>query len=96
MIKSHLHYLTVNLLNNSVEFSSNLDKPVPSMSGIRTDLFTQSFRLLNGSTGRGAGLEYSRLVQGKGSKPLKVLIKESKVIYQKYKSAKFGVVSYCH
>ena len=37
-----------------------------------------------------------RLVQGKSSNPLKVLIKENKVIYQKYKSAKFGLVSYCH
>ena len=41
-------------------------------------------------------LQISRLVQGKGSNPLKVLIKENKVIYQKYKSAKFGLVSYCH
>ena len=29
VIKFHLHYLTVTLLNNSVELSSNLDKPVP-------------------------------------------------------------------
>ena len=36
------------------------------------------------------------LAQGKGSNPLKVLIKENKVIYQMYKSAKFGLVSYCH
>ena len=85
----------MNLWNNSVELSSNLDKPVPSMSGIRTPLFTQSFELLNGSIGWGACLQSSRLVQGKGSKPLKVLINESKVIYQKCKSAKFGVVSYC-
>ena len=28
-------------------------------------------------------------MQGKGSKPMKVLIKENKVIYQKYQSAKF-------
>ena len=35
-------------------------------------------------------------MQGKGSKPLKVLIKENKVIYQKDKSAKFGVVSHCY
>ena len=26
---TYLHYLTVTLLNNSVELSSNLDKPVP-------------------------------------------------------------------
>ena len=39
---------------------------------------------------------YIYLVQGKGSNPLKVLIKENKVIYQKHKSAKFGLVSYCH
>ena len=29
VIQFHLHYLTVTLLNNSVELSSNLDKPVP-------------------------------------------------------------------
>ena len=29
VIKFHLHYSTVTLLNNSVELSSNLDKPVP-------------------------------------------------------------------
>ena len=29
VIKFHLHYLTVTLLHNSVELSSNLDKPVP-------------------------------------------------------------------
>ena len=29
VIKFHLHYLTVTLLNNSVGLSSNLDKPVP-------------------------------------------------------------------
>ena len=28
VIKFHLHYLTVTLVNNSVELSSNLDKPV--------------------------------------------------------------------
>ena len=38
----------------------------------------------------------SRLAQGKGSYPLKVLIKENKVIYQMHKSAKIGLVSYCH
>ena len=35
-------------------------------------------------------------MQGKGSKPLKVLIKENKVIDQKDQSTEFGVVSYCH
>ena len=35
-------------------------------------------------------------MQGKGSNPLKVLIKENKVIDEKDKSAKFGLVSYCH
>ena len=40
----------------------------------------------------GTGLQYSRLVQGKGSNPLKVLINDNKVIYQKYKSAKFWLV----
>ena len=29
VIKFQLHYLTVTLFNNSVELSSNLDKPVP-------------------------------------------------------------------
>ena len=59
-------------------------------------LLTQSFELLSGSIGWGACLQSSRLAQGKGSNPLKVLIKENKVIYQMYKSAKFGLVSYCH
>ena len=52
--------------------------------------------ILNSSIGWGAGLQSSRLVEGKGSNLLKVLIKENKVIYQKYNSAKFGLVSYCH
>ena len=52
--------------------------------------------LLSGSVGWGAGLQSSRLAQGKSSNLLKVLIKENKVIYQMYKSAKFGLVSYCH
>ena len=38
------------------------------------------------------GLQSSRLVQSKGSNPLKVLNKEYKVIYLTYKSAKFGLV----
>ena len=59
-------------------------------------MLTQSFELLSGSIGWGAGLQSSRPAQGKGSNPLKVLIKENKVIYQMYKSAKFGLVSYCH
>ena len=63
---------------------------------MRTPLLTQSFELLSGSIGWGTGLQSSRLVQSKGSNPLKVLIKENKVIYQMYKSAKFGLVSYCH
>ena len=33
--------------------------------------------LLSGSIGWGTGLQSSRLVQGKGSNPLKVLIKEN-------------------
>ena len=63
------------LLNNSVELSSNLDKPVSQKSGIRTPLLTQSFELLSSSISWGPGLQSSRLVQGKGSDPLKVLIK---------------------
>ena len=43
------------------------------MSGIGTPLLTQSFELLSGSIGWGAGLQTSRLVQSKGSNPLKVL-----------------------
>ena len=39
------------MLNNSVELSSNLDKPVPLTSGIRTPLLTQSVELLRGSQG---------------------------------------------
>ena len=50
------------------------------------------FELLSGSNGWGAGLQSSRLVQSKGSNPLKVLNKEYKVIYLMYKSAKFGLV----
>ena len=84
------------LLNNSVELSSNSDKPVPYTSGIRTLLLTQSFELLSGAIGWGAGMQSSTLVQGKGSNQVKVLIKVNKVIDQKYKSAKFGLVSYCH
>ena len=52
--------------------------------------------LLSGSIGWDTGLQSSRLAQGKGSNLLKVLIKENKVTYQMYKSAKFGLVSYCH
>ena len=75
---------------------NDLDKPVPQKSGIRTPLLTQAFELVSGSIGWGTGLQSSRLAQGKSSNPLKVLIKENKVIYQMYKSAKFGLVSYCH
>ena len=64
------------LLNNSVEISSNLDKPVPYKSGIRTPLLTQSTELLSSSIDWSVGPQSSRLVQGKGSNPLKVLIKE--------------------
>ena len=79
------------LLNNSVELSSNLD-PEPLKSGIGTPLLTQSFELLSGSIGWGAGLQNSILVQSKGSNPLQVLNKEYKVIYLMYKSAKFVLV----
>ena len=66
------------LLNNSVELSSNLDKPLPSASGIRTPLLTQSIELLSDSIGWGIGLQSSRLVQGKGSNLFKVLIWKKK------------------
>ena len=59
---------------------------------MRTPLLIQSFELLSGSTGWGAGLQSSRLVQSKGPNPLKVLQQEDKVIYLMYKSAKFGLV----
>ena len=36
------------------------------------------FELVSGSIGWGAGLQSSRLAQGKGSNPLQVLIKENK------------------
>ena len=39
------------------------------------------------------GLQSSRLVQGKGSNPLKVLIKENKVIYQSINQLNSG---WCH
>ena len=47
---------------------------------------------LSGSIGLGASLQTSRLVQSKGSNPLKVLNKEYKVLYLMYKSGKFGLV----
>ena len=49
---------------------------------------------MSSSVGWGVCQQSSTLVQGKGSNPLKVLKKEYKVIYQKYKSAKLGLVSY--
>ena len=54
-----LTVITVTLLNNSVELSSNLD-PEPLKSRIGTPLLTQSFELLSGSVGWGAGLQTSR------------------------------------
>ena len=48
---------------------------------------------MSGSTGWGAGLQSSRLVQGKSSNPLKVLIKENKVIYQSINQLNSG---WCH
>ena len=84
-------YITYIHNNNPVELSSNLD-PEPLKSGTGTPLLTPSFELLSGSIGWGADLQSSRLVQSKGSNPLKVLNKEYKVIYLMYKSAKFGLV----
>ena len=71
-LPTYIHYITVALLNNSVELSSNLN-PEPLKSGLTTPLLTQSFELLSGSIGWGAGLQSSRLVQSKSSNPLKVL-----------------------
>ena len=48
---------------------------------------------MSGSIGWGAGLQSSRLVQGKGSNPLKVLIKENKVIYHSINQLNSG---WCH
>ena len=64
------------LLNNSVELSSNLDKPLPSKSGVRTPMLKQSSELVSGSTGCSTGLQSSGLVQDKCSSPLHLLIKE--------------------
>ena len=55
------------------EISSNLDKP---LIYIRTPLLTQPIELLSSLIASGTGLQSSRLVQGKGSNPFKVLIKE--------------------
>ena len=49
---------------------------------VQVFLNSRIIELLSGSIGWGAGLQSSRLVQGKSSNPLKVLIKENKVIYQ--------------
>ena len=65
----------------SLESRSKLDSlsiyiylnPEPLKSGLRTPLLTQTFELLSGSIGWGAGLQSSRLVQSKSSNPLKVL-----------------------
>ena len=77
VIKFHLLYLTMTLLNNSVKLSSNLDITITiEKSGIRTPLLTQSFELLSGSIRWGASLQSSRLVQGNCSNPLKILINE--------------------
>ena len=66
------HYLTVTLLNNSVELSSNLDTE-PLKEWIENSAAHPIFELLSGSIGWGADLQSSRLVQSKGSNPLKVL-----------------------
>ena len=65
--------LTIGIITeNLIYISSNLN-PEPLKSGLRTPLLTQSFELLSGSIGWGAGLQSSRLVQSKSSNPLKVL-----------------------
>ena len=66
------HYLTVTLLNNSVELSSNLDTE-PLKEWIENSAAHPIFALLSGSIGWGTGLQSSRLVQSMGSNPLKVL-----------------------
>ena len=76
VIQFHLHYLTVTLLNNSVELSSNLDKTFTIKEWNKNSSAHPAFELVSGSIGLGAGLQSSRLMQGNGSNPLKVLIKE--------------------
>ena len=71
-LQIYIHYLTVTLLNNSVELSSNLD-PEPLNEWNWNSAAHPIFELLSGSIGWGAGLQTSRLVQSKGSNPLKVL-----------------------
>ena len=73
VVKFHLHYLTMNLLKNSLKLSSNLDITctIKKKSGIRTSLLTRSFELLSGSIGWGAGLQFSKLVQDEGFNPLR-------------------------
>ena len=81
--------LTVTLLNNSVELSSNLN-PEPLKEWIENfPSHPILIKLLSGSIGWGPGMQSSRLSQSKDSNPLKVLQKEYKVIYLMYQSAKF-------
>ena len=65
------HYLTVTLLNNSVELSSNLD-PEPLTEWLENSAAHPIFELLSGSIGWGTGLQTGRLVKSKSSNPLKV------------------------
>ena len=72
-VNKYIHYLTVTLLNNSIELSSNLD-PEPLKEWIENSAAHPILiELLSGSIGWGAGLQSSRLVQSKGSNQLKVL-----------------------
>ena len=63
---SHSHSHSPSLSSLSLSLSISLSAP----------LHGQSFEILSRSIGWGADLQSSKLVQGKGSNPLKVLIKE--------------------
>ena len=66
----NIHYLTVTLLNNSVELSSNLDPELKEWIE-NSAAHPILIELLSGSIGWGAGLQSSR--QSKSSNPVKVL-----------------------
>ena len=79
-------------MNNSVELSWNLD-PEPLKEWMENSAAHPILiELMSCSIGWGAGVQSSRLVQSKGSNPLKVLLQEDKVIYLMYKSVKFGLL----
>ena len=67
------------LLNNSVEFILEFRQTCTIKEWNKNSSAHQILiELVSGSIGWGAGLQSSRLAQGKSSNPLKVLIKENK------------------